>query len=71
MDDRSEAGRALQALRPRVTLICSACQREYQGFAYRRRGTDVPRYCSNACKMKARYQHQKAQSDHPPISPTQ
>ena len=43
---RSEVGRALAALRRRVTQTCPVCRRQYAGAAHKR-------YCSAACRQRA------------------
>ena len=43
---RSELGRALAALRRRVTQTCPVCRRPYAGAAHKR-------YCSPACRQRA------------------
>lgn len=68
-NDRSEAGRALQSLRQRVPLLCSVCGTEYEGYELKGpKRKDQPRYCSNRCKMRARYQTDRAAADRAPDS---
>jgi hypothetical protein len=44
--DRSDLGRALAALRRRVTQTCPVCKKTYEGAAHKR-------YCSAACRQQA------------------
>ena len=44
--DRSDIGRALAALRRRVTQTCPVCKKSYEGAAHKR-------YCSAACRQQA------------------
>jgi len=49
-DRRSEAGRALAALRPIISGTCAVCGTPFQGIKAGRR----PRmYCSKKCTMRA------------------
>ena len=43
---RSNRGRALAALRHRVTQTCAVCRKPYEGAAHKR-------YCSAACRQQA------------------
>ena len=43
---RSDLGRALAALRRRVTQTCPICKQPYDGAAHKR-------YCSAACRQRA------------------
>lgn len=54
----TDAGRHLAALRRREVLTCSVCGKVFEG--YRREGQ---RYCSNACRQRARYQRRKARGE--------
>jgi hypothetical protein len=55
--DRSDRGRALAALRRRVTQTCPVCKKAYEGAAHKR-------YCSAACRQQAyRQRHQPTPND--------
>ena len=60
MTDASEAGRALVAHRPRITLVCEACQREFQ--ARPAGGKRAPRACSSTCRSRLHRREKKAQT---------
>lgn len=47
--DRSDLGRALAALRPRITVTCEVCGAEYTLVARRQQGA---RTCSNRCRQQ-------------------
>lgn len=47
----AEAGRALSALRPRVTSLCEVCE---QPFAHTVRSDLVARTCGRRCRDKLR-----------------
>jgi hypothetical protein len=54
----SDLGRALAALRRRVTQTCPVCKKPYEGAAHKR-------YCSAACRQQAyRLRHQHTPDDH-------
>lgn len=57
----SEAARLLSSYRRLTTRACNVCGQEYQT-----RGNGQPKYCSNACKMKARHARAKAQKEQQP-----
>ena len=68
MDERrnpgSEAGRALAALRRRVTVPCTVCGAPITGATHRR-------YCSDACRSRAyraRKCEQGEQGDHKAVA---
>ena len=47
-DDRSDVGRALAALRPRQTVTCEVCGRQWEGLI---RPNQQARTCSNRCRQ--------------------
>jgi len=58
-DRRSEAGRALAALRPTVSGTCAVCGTSFQGIKAGRR----PRmYCSKKCSMRALRARRRAET---------
>lgn len=59
MTDRSELGRALVALRPRVTITCEVCGAEKEV----RQSTRWPaRTCSTSCRQKLHRQEKAART---------
>ena len=52
---RSEMGRALAALRRRVTQTCPVCRKPYAGAAHKR-------YCSAACRQCAYRERKETQA---------
>jgi hypothetical protein len=58
-DRRSEAGRALAALRPVVSGTCSVCCTPFQGIKAGRR---PKMYCSKKCSMRALRERRRAQA---------
>lgn len=52
MKERSQAGRALAALRQKVELTCPECGKTFTAFRNRR-------FCSNACKLRWHYRENK------------
>ena len=55
--DASAAGRALAASRPLRPQTCAVCGRDFQAID---RSPGQPRYCSNTCKQRAKYQRRRA-----------
>jgi len=62
-DRRSEAGRALAALRPTISGTCAVCGTPFQGVKAGRR----PRmYCSKKCSMRALRARRRAETGKAP-----
>ena len=49
----SEAGKALADARPKKTIHCAVCGKEFVTVGH-------GKYCSNACKQRAKYYRNKA-----------
>lgn len=53
----ASAGRALAALRHSQSYTCAVCGQPFD--AKRRTGPAEPRYCSEACKQRAKYRRER------------